>query len=530
MDSLGHKLRVLIPTTRGPVEILLLTEEDRSVGRSVACIGGTTRLADIDSDYQAFVARPSGIIERLFGEPCYRMDLSHPIDAGDSWQLGVLVAHALHSERRLAQEGEEADGIVWATGSVRAVDLTVGAVAHLNEKLQQSFSRLESEAEVGRKVLAIIPARNAADFPADYRAKLSACAEVFEISAVGPIWAKLGLTIRRQAARRSLSPHILWGATVALFLCVALGGAYLRSTALRPSNRQAEAYPKAAMAALPTIKDCEVCPEMLELPTGEFLMGSSETENGRRQTEGPPRRVAVAKRIAIGRFEVTVDQFSAHLAEIGEADKVGCRVIAKVDGDDVTWGPPDASFRHPGFATTGSHPAVCVSWHDARGYAAWLSRRTGKPYRLPTEAEWEYAARAGTTTSYSFGIDDTRLCDYARFADLSSSFGWRGSCRRTVSGYGPSPVGELKPNPWGIFDVHGNVWEWVEDCWTPEWQNIPLDSSAFTRPGSCEVGVIRGGSFAAGASRVRSASRWPTRSNARVYHVGFRVALDLETH
>lgn len=529
MDSIGNKLRVLIPTTKGPVEVLLLTEEDRSVGRSVACIAGTTRLADIDSDYQAFVARPSGIIERLFGEPCYRIDLSHSIDAGDSWQLGVLVAHALYAEGRLAQENEKADGIVWATGSVRAVDLTVDAVTHLNEKLQQSFSKLESNAEAGRKVLAIIPARNAADFPTDYRAKLSACAEILEISAVGPIWAKLGLTMRRQAARRSWSPHIMWGAIAVLFLCAALGSAYLRSTALRPSNRQAEAVPKAAMAALPTIKDCEVCPEMVELPAGEFFMGSPETETGRKQTEGPPRRITIPRRFAVGRFEITVDQFSAHLAEIGEADKGGCRAIAKVEGDDVLWGPADASFRYPGFEATGSHPAVCVSWHDARAYTAWLSRRTGKPYRLPTESEWEYAARAGTTTSYSFGMDDTQLCDYSRFADLSSSFGWRGSCRSNVAGHRPIPVGQLKPNSWGLFDVHGNVWEWAEDCWTPDWQNVPLDSSPFTHPGSCEVGVIRGGSFAAGASRVRSASRWPTRSNARVYHVGFRVALDLET-
>ena len=357
---------------------------------------------------------------------------------------------------------------------MRAVDLTVDAVTHLKEKLCHSLSRLQSEAEAGRKVLAIVPARNAADFPADLRAKLSACGEILEISDLGPVWATLGLTIGRQAARRVLSPR-MWSAIAALLLCAALGGAYALSMAWRPSDRHVEVSPKAAMAAFATIKDCDVCPEMVELPAGEFLMGSPETENGRKQTEGPPRRVVIPRRVAIGRFEVTVDQFSAHIAETGEADKGGCKTISKVDGNEAIWGPPDASFRQPGFATTGSHPAVCVSWHDARSYAAWLSRRTGKPYRLPTESEWEYAARAGTTTSYSFGIDDTQLCDYARFADLSSSFGWRGSCRSDVAGYGPIPVGRLKPNSWGIFDVHGNVWEWVEDCWTPEWQNIPLE-------------------------------------------------------
>src|SRR3954471_9713505 len=109
------KLRVLIPTTNGPVEVLLLTEEDPAIGRSVACIGGTTETADIAAAYHAFVARPTGVIERLFGHSCYRLDMSGRIDAGSSWQLGVLIAHALHAADRLAQEGDAAAGVVWAT-------------------------------------------------------------------------------------------------------------------------------------------------------------------------------------------------------------------------------------------------------------------------------------------------------------------------------------------------------------------------------------------------------------------------------
>jgi formylglycine-generating enzyme required for sulfatase activity len=524
MESAGTKLRVLIPTTKGPVEILLLTEEDRSVGRSVACIGGTTRLADIDADYQAFVGRPSGVIERLFGEPCYRIDLSHPIEAGDSWQLGVLVAHALHADGRLAQERDKADGIVWATGSVRAVDLTVGRVAHLEEKLRQSLPRLQSEAEAGRRVLAVVPAQNGGDIPAELGSKLSDCGEIIEISDVGAIWANLGSNLGRKTAPGRGRTGLIWGTIAASLLCAVVGSVYV--IAGRDGAGEAAAP---AVAALPTFRDCELCPQMVELPAGEFLMGSPEAERGRRDVEGPPRRVTIPKRIAIGQFEVTADQFSAHLTDIGEADKSGCKTIAKVDGNEAVWGPSDASFRHPGFESGGSHPAVCVNWHDARAYAAWLARRTGKPYRLPTEAEWEYAARAGTTAPYSFGGDDARLCNHAKFADLSSSFGWRGICRGTSTPLGPIPVGQLQPNGWGLFDVHGNVWEWAEDCWTAEWRQIPLDSSAFVRPGSCEVGVMRSGSFAAGASRVRSASRWPVRANARNYHLGFRVALDLES-
>jgi len=147
---------------------------------------------------------------------------------------------------------------------------------------------------------------------------------------------------------------------------------------------------------------------------------------------------------------------------------------------------------------------------------------------LPTEAEWEYAARAGTTTSCSFGNDETELCAYARFADLGSRFAWRDGCRSDTLTDGPIPVGSLKPNSWGLFDMHGNAWEWVEDCWTSNALDIPTDGSAFPRPGSCEMGVMRGGSFAAAAQRVRSAIRIPNMTARHQYNAGFRVALSLD--
>jgi hypothetical protein len=140
MPSPSQKVRVLIPTTNGPVEVLLLTEEDAAIGRCVACIGGTTETADIAAAYHAFVVRPTGVIESLFGHSCYRLDVSGRIDAGSSWQLGVLAAHGLHAAGRLAQENDPADGVIWATGSVRPVDLTVGGVSHLPEKLAHSIA------------------------------------------------------------------------------------------------------------------------------------------------------------------------------------------------------------------------------------------------------------------------------------------------------------------------------------------------------------------------------------------------------
>jgi formylglycine-generating enzyme required for sulfatase activity len=282
----------------------------------------------------------------------------------------------------------------------------------------------------------------------------------------------------------------------------------------------------AALQPRESFKDCADCPEMVALPAGEFMMGSPESELERREPEGRPRRVLIPSHFAIGRFEITMDEFSAFVADSKMAVGEQCRKIVGVNGATARWGPSEASFRQPGFEVTGKHPVVCISWHDAQAYVAWLGRRTGKLYRLPTEAEWEYAARAGTSTSYSFGNDPTELCAYAKFADLGSPFGWRGACRSDIVTYGTIPVGSLKPNPWGLFDMHGNAWEWVQDCWTPNAVEIPTDGSAFSRPG-CEIGVIRGGSWAAGFGRSRSASRWPTPIAEHYQHVGFRVALSL---
>jgi formylglycine-generating enzyme required for sulfatase activity/DNA-binding winged helix-turn-helix (wHTH) protein len=322
----------------------------------------------------------------------------------------------------------------------------------------------------------------------------------------------------------------LWPVIAALLLlCAAWPAAYLLDwpVSVAKSGRGSVAENVLGGTQRASFKDCQDCPEMVVLPAGEFMMGSPESEDGHKDVEGNPRRVVISKQFAIGKFEVTVDQFSAFVAESGMTAGSLCRVIVAFDRSAI-WGPPEASFRQPGFDVMGSQPVVCISWHEAQAYVAWLRRRTGKPYRLPTEAEWEYAARAGTTARFSFGSDETALCAYARFADLSSRFGWHDACRSDITTYGPVPVGSLKANPWGIFDMHGNAWEWVEDCWTPNASEIPTDGSAFARPGNCEVGVVRGGSFAAGSRRVRSATRSPVQTAKHNYNDGFRVVLSLD--
>jgi formylglycine-generating enzyme required for sulfatase activity/DNA-binding winged helix-turn-helix (wHTH) protein len=299
-----------------------------------------------------------------------------------------------------------------------------------------------------------------------------------------------------------------------------------RSAGPRGDSQLKHTTPSGSIArtreAATAFKDCDVCPEMVELPSGEFMMGSPEDERGREQFEGPQRRVIIAKRFALGVLEVTVDQFETFVAETGMTVGSTCH---KVDTNTARWSVTESSFRQPGFNITGSHPAVCVSWHEAQAYAAWLGRRTGKPYRLPSEAEWEYAARAGTTTRYSFGSDESELCRHARFADLGSRFRWRGACRSGETTFGPSHVGRLKPNPWGLFDMHGNAWEWVADCWAADPGGLPTDGSALVRPGICEVGVVRGGSWATEHRKLRSAQRVPMGVADRRHHIGFRVAL-----
>ena len=281
----------------------------------------------------------------------------------------------------------------------------------------------------------------------------------------------------------------------------------------------------AAQKAAQTFKDCDICPEMVALPEGYFLMGSPPNEAGRFLTEGPQRVVRFAKPFAIGKFEVTIDQFGSFADATGYKPSTQCLVYV-FDVDTAVLKPH--TFRDPSFAASGAHPAACVSWNDAKAYVAWLAHKTGKPYRLPSEAEWEYAARAGTTTPFSFGaLDPTTVCEHAKTSDASARFPWRHTGCDSGWGHGAAPVGKHRPNAWGLHDMHGNLWEWVEDCRHSNFIDAPSDGSAWITGGDCSRRVARGGSWTNPPHSVRVAARHFAESASSAGSRGFRVALSL---
>ena len=329
---------------------------------------------------------------------------------------------------------------------------------------------------------------------------------------------------------RTIRVHKLrmWSAAAACFTCIAFGALHLFGPLVLVGNTGSVLAENTPLMSepRPTFQDCGGCPSMVVLPVGEFMMGSPPL--ARDVGAVSPKRVAIKNPMAIGKFEVTVDQFSTFVAETRTSAGTLCRAIVGDTGSApyrFVLGPPEASFRAPGFAVTGTHPAVCVNWYDAQEYVAWLRTRTGRPYRLPTDAEWEYAARAGTPSYYSFGNDAAALCGHGRFANLDSPFPWRNGCGNDTAS--PIPVGQLKPNPWGIFDMYGNAWELVEGCWTTNASYIPNDGSAFSPAGGCATGVMRGGSWANFRWELGSPVRRAVNLAFRGSQVGFRVALSL---
>jgi len=275
-------------------------------------------------------------------------------------------------------------------------------------------------------------------------------------------------------------------------------------------------------------------PAMVVIPRGAFLMGEPQRSRAQGGAEQPQHAVTISKGFAMGRAEVTVAEFRAFVRQSGyvpDSDRLGgASVYDEANGRMQMRAGVDWQDDYAGQRAQGSDPVVNVSWNDAHAYAQWLSKRTGKHYRLATEAEYEYAERAGTTTPYWWG-DGTptqKVENLTGSGDRSPAHrSWANAFRNYTDNYwGPAPVMSFLPNAFGLYDIGGNVSEWVADCWHENYVRAPTDGSAWVNPG-CAERVIRGGSWGSAPDQDRSSFRLGAASDSRSGRVGFRVIRDL---
>ena len=297
-----------------------------------------------------------------------------------------------------------------------------------------------------------------------------------------------------------------------------------------------QAPPDAAAAAAAT--DCAGCPVLALVPPGAYRMGSPpdawEVDGATGET--PQVDVSIGRPFYIGAREVTVGEFRRFVADSGHEPPAGCRVWRA--GQWVH--DRDRSWRDPGFAQppVDDDPVVCVNWDDARAYAEWLAQKSGRRYRLPSEAEWEYVVRGGTAFPRYWGATDSHegvpislACDFANVYDAAAVDAWafpwpNANCRDGAIGV--APTGRYKPNAFGAHDVIGNVREWLQDCYTASYKGRPQDGRAWTWQGGCELKAVRGGSWASRPREARAAARGAEAPALRQSDLGFRVARDYD--
>jgi formylglycine-generating enzyme required for sulfatase activity len=256
-------------------------------------------------------------------------------------------------------------------------------------------------------------------------------------------------------------------------------------------------------------------------------MGSPKGDDADRANEKPEHSVTIGQAFALMTTEVTRDQFAAFVKATQREMSGGCYLA---DGGDGKWND-NADWLHADFQQKGNEPAICVSWGDAAGYAEWLSQKTGKHYRLPTEAEWEYAARAGKKTAWPWGDGDIENgCKFANTIDASGhkKYPINESLKCDDHFVATAPVGSFPANKFGLKDMIGNVWEWVEDCYHPTYKGAPTDGAASDDGDDCKERVARGGAWLENAWDSRFASRYNVEHTGRENILGFRLARDLD--
>jgi formylglycine-generating enzyme required for sulfatase activity len=265
---------------------------------------------------------------------------------------------------------------------------------------------------------------------------------------------------------------------------------------------------------------------MVVVPAGSFIMGSPDDEPQWEGDESPRHEVTIAQPFAVARHAVTRGQFDAFVSARGHKTEGGAHIWKENKWEH----DPKASWRAPGFVQDDSHPVVCINWDDAKAYAAWLSQITGKPYRLLSEAEREYVARAGTTTPFWCGSSITP--DQANYdgSVVYQGGGSKGKWRESTV-----PVGSFEANPWGLYNVHGNVWDWCEDVWhdnySDNYSGAPADGMAWLLGGYANRRVVGGGATEAAwdfdPPDLRAADRYRVAAGYRLSNIGFRLAKTL---
>jgi formylglycine-generating enzyme required for sulfatase activity len=382
-----------------------------------------------------------GTVDAVVGQAVHRLATVHAIEPGAAHDAIGAWARAL--------------GVGYSGSRPSSAPTTIVGGERLERKIQKLLDLAEAAEDAGRW-------QDALDAYGDILALDPTHEEALRFQGVAQ--RRLGIVV-------SATPAAASTASTAASAPPVSGGPSL-------SMRSDSGYP----VTFGCFRDVLDAPQMVVIPAGKFLMGSSPYEVGRDSDEGPQREVTVRAPLAVGRYPVTFAEWDACVAAGGCSHRPS----------DELWG-------------RGNRPVINVSWNDAQQYVAWLSRRTGQRYRLLTEAEWEYAARAGTTTTWHTGgsIDPSQ-------AVFNSS--------RT------EPVGSRPENLFGLRDMHGNVWEWVEDCYRDSYAGAPLDASQAVSTGGCASRVLRGGSWSNNPRFLRSANRDRNQPDDRNDFIGFRVA------
>src|SRR6201996_6389652 len=412
-------------------------------------------------------------------------------------------------QARVAQEREAAEKQK-ALELAKAAEAKAAAVKAAEAKAAETKANELKAAEAAR-------VKVAAQVKADEAARLAAVVKASETERIAALVPPVGNTGRETKSAN-------------LPLTAGCGGVSMSSLNSAPrAAKTLSAADECGLKPRETFRECENCPELVVVPAGQVLMGSEQgdIDSGvAAANEGPQHMAVIKQSIAVGRFEITRDQYAAFVRETGYNSGDHCVTFENNQPQDRA----GRSFLNPGYAQSGNHPAVCVSWTNARAYVDWLSRITGKSYRLLSQAEVEYVARAGSTARYGASNDATELCALANGADQSAKAAGlppNAPYMNCKDGYPfTAPVGSFAVNAFGVYDMIGNVWEWTEDCFRGDYSATRLET-AHRFPEVCDPRSVRGGDWFSTEASLRPAVRARADIDAHNDDIGCRVVRTL---